>query len=86
MAKPKHPPGPMTLGTMVTSACSGLVAYCLNDACRHQALIDVWSYLAETEVPWFLSRVKCPKCDCRPHWLLFPIGPHVDLVPAAAGR
>ena len=55
MAKPKYPPGPMTLGTMVTSACSGLVAYCLNGACRHQALIDVSNYPAETEVPYFRS-------------------------------
>ena len=27
-----------------------LLASCLNDACRHQALIDVSSYPAETEV------------------------------------
>ena len=32
-----------------------LICYCLNDACRHQALIDVSSYPAETEVPWFKS-------------------------------
>jgi hypothetical protein len=76
----------MTLGNMRELGVHNLIASCLERACRHTALIDVWSYLAETEVPWFLSRVKCPKCDCRPHWLLFPIGPHVDLVPAAAGR
>jgi hypothetical protein len=30
MAKPKEPPGdPMTLGV------ARLIAYCLNDACRH---------------------------------------------------
>ena len=75
MAKPKYPPGPMTLGTMVTSACSGLVAYCLNGACRHQALIDVSNYPAETEVPYFRSKVVCAKCgsrgnkiDVRPNW------------------
>jgi hypothetical protein len=28
-----------------------LVAYCLNDACRHVALIDVSSYPTDTEVP-----------------------------------
>ena len=36
-----------------------LIASCLNDACRHQALIDVSSYPADTEVP---CRVKCGKC------------------------
>ena len=29
---------------------------CLNDARRHQALIDVWSYPAENEIPYFKSR------------------------------
>ena len=42
---------------------------------RHVALIDVSSYPAETEVPWFRSRVVCAKCggrgnhiDVRPNW------------------
>jgi hypothetical protein len=39
-----------------------LIAFCLNDACRHKALIDVSSYPAETEVPSFKNRVKCGKC------------------------
>jgi hypothetical protein len=30
-----------------------LIAYCLNPACRHMALIDVSNYPAETEVPSF---------------------------------
>ena len=34
-----------------------LIASCLNDACRHQAMIDVSSYSVDTEVPWFRSRV-----------------------------
>ena len=42
-----------------------LIAFCLNDACRHQALTDVSSYPAETEVPWFKNRVKCNKCGGR---------------------
>ena len=53
----------------------GKIAFCLNDSCRHQALIDASSYPAETEVPWFKSRVKCGKCsgrgnkiDVRPNW------------------
>jgi hypothetical protein len=39
-----------------------LIASCLNDACRHTALIDVSSYPAETEVPSFRLRVVCAKC------------------------
>jgi hypothetical protein len=52
-----------------------LIASCLNDACRHTALIEVWSYPAETEIPYFRSRVACAKCgsrgnkiDVRPNW------------------
>ena len=33
-----------------------LIASCLNDACRHVALIDVSKYPADTEVPSFRSR------------------------------
>jgi hypothetical protein len=33
-----------------------LLASCLNDACRHTALIDVSSYPGETEVPSFGKR------------------------------
>ena len=52
-----------------------LFASCLNDACRHQGLTDVSGYPADTEAPWFRSRVKCAKCggrgnklDARPNW------------------
>jgi hypothetical protein len=50
-----------------------LIAFCLNDACRHQAIIDVSKYPAETPVPWFRLRVKYGKCggkrvDVRPNW------------------
>ena len=31
----------MTLGNMRELGVQRLVAYCLNDACRHQGLIDV---------------------------------------------
>jgi hypothetical protein len=49
---PKHPPGPaITLGNMRELGVQRLIASCLNDACRHTALIDVWSYPAETEIP-----------------------------------
>ena len=58
MAERKHPPGPpMTLGNMRELGVRNLVASCLNDACRHTALIDVSGYPAETEVPFFRSRV-----------------------------
>ena len=72
----KHPLGPgMTLGNMRELGVQNLIASCLNDACRHQALIDVSSYPADTEVPWFRARVVCAKCggrgskiDVRPNW------------------
>ena len=68
-----HPSGPpMTLGNVRELGAQHLIAFCLNDACHHQALIDVSSYPAETEVP---CRVKCGKCggrsnkiDVRPNW------------------
>jgi hypothetical protein len=34
----------MTLGNMRKQGVRHLIAYCLNDACRHQALIDVSKY------------------------------------------
>jgi hypothetical protein len=59
-----------------------LIASCLNDACRHQGLVDVADYPADTEVPWFRTRVKCAKCrsrgnkiDVRPNWKEQPSGP-----------
>ena len=72
----KQPPGPpMTLGNMRQLGVQRLIASCLNPACRHTALIEVWSYPAETEIPYFKSRVVCAKCgsrrdkiDVRPNW------------------
>jgi hypothetical protein len=65
----------MTLGNMRGLGVRRLIASCLNDACRHTALIDVWSYAAETEMPYFSSHVVCAKCggrgnkiDVRPNW------------------
>ena len=67
----------MTLSNMRELGVHHLIAFCLNDACRHQALIDVSSYPAETEVP---CRVKCGKCggrgnkiDVRPNWREQPV-------------
>jgi len=66
MQKPKQPAGPpMTLGNMRDLGVQRLIASCLNDACRHVALIDVSSYPAETEIPYFKSRVVCAKCGSR---------------------
>ena len=49
---PKHPPGPpMTLKNMRELGVQNLIASCLNDACRHQALIDVSSYAARHSGP-----------------------------------
>ena len=47
-----HEPGPlMTLGNMRELGVQNLIAFCLNDSCRHQALIEtVSSYPAETEM------------------------------------
>ena len=81
----KHPAGPpMTLGNMRELGVHHLIAYCLNDACRHQALIDVSSYPADTEVPYSRNKVVCAKCgsrqnkiDVRPNWKEQPTRPTV---------
>jgi hypothetical protein len=71
----KHPPGPaMTLGNMRELGVQNLIASCLNDACRHTALIDVSNYPADTEVPWFRSRVVCAKCGSGNKIDVRPIG------------
>jgi hypothetical protein len=38
---PKYTGPPMTLGNMRQQGVRNLIAYCHNDACRHQAIIDV---------------------------------------------
>ena len=40
----------MTLGNMRELGVQRLIASCLNDACRHQGLVDVSGYAADTEV------------------------------------
>jgi len=55
---PKQPAGPaMTLGNMRRLGVQRLLASCLNDACRHTALVDVSKYPEDTEVPRFRTRV-----------------------------
>ena len=71
--RPKKPAGPpMTLANMRELGVQRLVASCLNDACRHSALIDVSKYPGETEVPWFRPQVKRGKRGgknvVRPNW------------------
>jgi hypothetical protein len=55
----------MTLGNMRELGVRNLIAFCHNDACRHQALIDVSSYADDVEIPSFQRRVKCGKCGGR---------------------
>jgi transposase len=52
----------MTLGNMRERGVHHLIAFCLHNACRHSALIDVSSCPDEVEVPWFRQRAKCGKC------------------------
>jgi hypothetical protein len=76
MAKRTFAPGPpMDLANMRRQGVHRLIAYCLNDSCRHQGLIDVSSYPRDTPFPWFRSKVKCAKSgargnriDVRPNW------------------
>jgi hypothetical protein len=84
MVKQRHEPGPpMDLANMRRQGVRNLIAHCLNDACRHQAVIDVSSYPGDTPVPWFRSKVKCAKCgargnriDVRPNWKEAPASPN----------
>jgi hypothetical protein len=76
MAQPRHAHGPpMDLATCELQGVRRLIAYCLNDSCRHQAVIDVSEYPGDTPVPGSRSRVKRGKCgarnnriDVRPNW------------------
>jgi hypothetical protein len=64
MAEPHHEPGlPMDFANMPQQGVRSLITYCLNNACRHQAIIDVSSYPGDTPVPWFRS--KCAKWGAR---------------------
>ena len=75
------PGQPMTLGNMRALGVQHLVAHCLNDACRHQGLIDVSKYPDDVEVPSFANKIVCAKCggrgrhiDVRPNWKEQPTG------------
>src|SRR5262252_1813984 len=67
----KHLPGPpMDLANMRQRGVRNLIAYCINDSCRHQALIDVSKYPGDTPVPWFQSKVgaRGNRIDVGPNW------------------
>jgi hypothetical protein len=59
----------MTLGNMRRHGVHHLIAFCLNDTCRHQAVIDISKYPDDLEVPSFQRRVKCGKCGRRGRWV-----------------
>jgi hypothetical protein len=59
----------MTPGNMRELGVHHLIGFCLNDSCRHQALIDESKYADDVEVPSFQRRVKCGKCGSRGRWI-----------------
>jgi hypothetical protein len=72
----------MTLGNMRQQGVQHLIAFCHNDACHHQALIDVSRYPDDVAVPSFQRRIKCAECgrsgrwvDVRPNWKEAPVRP-----------
>jgi hypothetical protein len=79
---PNHPHGPpMTLGNMRELGVQNLIAFCLNDACRHSGT-DRRVELSGRDrgAVGFKSRVKCGKCggrgnkiDVRPNWKEQPV-------------
>jgi hypothetical protein len=63
----------MTLANMYEQGVRHLIAFCHNDSCRYQAIIDPSRYPPETPVAWLRSLAKCGKCggkrvDVRPNW------------------
>ena len=59
----------MDLANMRKQGVTHLIAFCHNDACRHQAVIDVSKYSGDTLVSWFQGRIKCGKCGRRGRWV-----------------
>ena len=50
----------MTLDNMRRQGVHHLIDYCLNDSCRHQALIDVSSYPDDIEIPSWRAAGEAP--------------------------
>ena len=61
----------MTLSNMRELGVHRLVAYCLNDACRHQGLIDVSKFPDDVECRSFNGKIVRAKCGAR--------GRHIDV-------
>jgi hypothetical protein len=76
----------MTLGNMRELGVWHLIAYCHNDAYRHQALIDVSSWPAETEVAYFQRNAKCSRCGGSRVDYIGKGGQHLGTVEAADER
>jgi hypothetical protein len=80
---PKQPTAPpMTLGNMREHGVYRLLVSCLNQQCRHEALIDVSSYPDDMEVRSLARRMICSKCGgesafVRPNWKEQPTRPTV---------
>jgi hypothetical protein len=70
----------MTLGNMRDLGVRNLVASCLNDACRHVALIDVSRYPAETEAIRVSNEAREPLHGAA------HLYPKMDLQTIAGGR
>ena len=62
----------MTLGEMRTLGVKRLIATCLKSACRHEVLMDVSYFPADTPISYFARKAKCSKCggktDVQPNW------------------
>src|SRR5262252_7701082 len=57
----KQPPGPPLILGHARARRAAAAASCLNDACRHEGLIDVSKFPADTEVPSFAGKAVCAK-------------------------
>ena len=62
----------MTLGKMRALGVQRLIATCVDDTCRHETLMSVSFFPADTPVSYFTRKAKCSKCgkrvDVRPNW------------------
>ena len=70
--KAPHPTGPpMDLANMRLQGVHHLICYCMNDACRHQAIFDVSSRSPEVILATRLPPLSCSifvarfSCACR---------------------
>jgi hypothetical protein len=68
-----YPVRPLTLGNMRKLGVQYLIASCLNEACRHSAMIDVSSYPAQPMCRRLVATRLCGNCggkrvDVRPNW------------------